>query len=276
MRGGTPKVTVSAAAALASSLLAGDPGLVASPARASPWNAPAGTGFLSLDAEGTGGAAYFDGKGVLTPTRSYGKTEASAYVEYGLTDSLMFVARPSFDLVSLGAPGGGTYRGLGAASVGAQYQALVFGPAALAVQGSVSRPGTISRADPAEIGNTAREADLRALGGLSFALGPYRAFLDVQQAYRFRSGGAAPQWHSDVTVGIRPTPRLLLMALSVTVLPLGAGTPWFPSARASKVGVEAVYGLTAAWSVTLRATTTVYGRDALRERGLAAGLWYRF
>ena len=245
-------------------------------ALASAWNPAAGTGLAVLDVANAGGAVYFNGSGRLTPTRSYAKTEASAYVEYGLTERLMFVARPSFDLVSLGDPAGGTYRGFGGASVGAQYQALVYGPAVVAVQGSVALPGTGSRADPAEIGNTAREADLRALAGLSFPLGPYPAFLDVQQAYRLRSGGAAAQWHSDVTVGFRPIPRLLVMALSAVVVPTGPGTPWLPSARSAKLGIEVAYDLSAAWSLTLRASTTVYGRDALRERGLAAGLWYRF
>lgn len=245
-------------------------------ALASAWNRPAGTGFVLLDADLSGGAAYFDGGGRLTPTRPYAKAEAAAYVEYGVSDSLMVVARPSFDLVRLGAPAGGTYRGLGGTAIGAQYQALVFGPAVLAVQGSFSLPGTTSRVDPAEIGNTAREADVRGLAGVSFPLGPYPAFLDVQEAFRLRSGGAAAQWHSDVTVGVRPTPRLLLMASNATVVPTGPGTAWLPSARSSKLGLAAVYDLTASWSLALGLSTTVYGRDALRERGLTAGLWYRF
>ena len=246
------------------------------PAQASAWGRQAGTGFLAFGAEASGGAQSFGRDGRLAPTRSYAKTEGAAYAEYGVTDTLMFVARPSFDLVGLGAPAGGRYRGLGSTALGAQYEALVYGPAVLAVQGSVALPGTASRANPAAVGNTAREADLRGLAGLAFAVGPYPAFLDLQQAYRFRSGGAAAQWHSDVTIGFRPAPRLLLMALSTTVVPLGPGTPWFPRSRSSKLGFEGVYDLTAAWSLAHGASTTVYGRGALLDRGVSASLWYRF
>lgn len=40
--------------------------------------------------------------------------------------------------------------------------------------------------------------------------------------------------------------------------------------------LKAVYQLNAAWAVQLGASTTVYGRNALLERGFTTGLWYRF
>lgn len=246
------------------------------PAGASAWNRAAGEGLAIADVTSGGGTTYFDGQGHLAPARAYDKSELAGYVEYGATDWLMLVARPSFDRIAIGEPGQGLYSGLGAVAAGAQVQALVFGPAVLAVQGSFSLPGSTSRKDPALVGNTAREGEMRVLGGIGVERGGVTMFLDAQQAFRVRSSGAAAEWHSDLTFGVRPAPRLLVMLQSETVVPTGPGTAWLPGARSSKLGLTGVYDLTRAVSIELGLFTTVWGRDALRERGFRTGFWYRF
>ena len=245
-------------------------------AAAGAWNRAAGEGLAIVDVTLGSGTDYFDGRGRLAPARAYTKGELAGYVEYGATDWLMLVARPSLDSIRIGAPDSGHVVGLGSTAAGAQLQALVFGPAVLAVQGTFSVPGTASRRNPAEVGNTAREGDLRILGGVGFRLGPYLAFLDAQQGYRIRSGGAASQWRSDLTFGLHPTERLLVLLQSFTVIPTGPGTAWLPSSQSSKVALTGVYDVTRAWSLQLGIFTTVYGRDALRDRGVSTGIWYRF
>ena len=245
-------------------------------ARASAWNRPAGTGLLIWDFSLGAGTDYFDGKGRLAPARAYAKDELSAYVEYGATDWLTLVARPSLDRVSIGAPDAGHYAGLGTSSAGAQLQVAVFGPAVLAVQGTFSQPGSNSRHDPPQIGNTAREADLRVLGGVGFSLGPYPAFIDAQGSFRMRSAGAASQWHGDLTFGVAPTPRALVLIQNFTTVPTGPGSDYFPSSRYSKLEISGVYWLTPVWAVQVGTFATVYGRNALRERGFSAGIWHKF
>ena len=246
------------------------------PAMASAWNRPAGQGLVILDGSAGGGGESFDDRGGLTGSRRYDKSELSGYVEYGLTDWLMVVARPSLVSTRLGQPGGGHYEGLGETDAGAQAQLLVFGPAAMAVQGSFHLPGTTSHNNPAEIGNTAHEADVRLLGGVGFPIGSIPAFVDLQGSFRLRSAGAASQWHGDATFGFSPTDRLLMLIQSSTSVPMGDGTPRLPSSRYTKLAVSGVYRLTSAWSVQLSVFTTVEGRNALRERGVTTGLWYRF
>ncbi len=270
-RGGDRRRVIGAALVLAG-LETGTTG----PASASAWNRAAGTGLVIADVTLSGGSDFFDGLGRLAPSRAYSKREIAGYVEYGATDAVMLVARPGFDMTAIGAPGAGRDAGFGGLAAGAQYQALVYGPAVLAVQATFRLPGTTSRRNPADIGNTAREADLRVLAGVGFGLLGHEAFVDIQQSARLRSGGAAAQWHSDLTFGLRATSRLLFLLQAVTVVPLGPGTPWFPSARSTKLGLTGVYDLSEAVSVDLGVFTTVSGRDALRERGFLTGLWYRF
>ncbi len=246
------------------------------PARASAWNEPAGEGLAILDFTLDSGKDYFNGRGHLAPARAYTKGELAGYVEYGATDWLMLVARPSLDAVRIGAPDAAHYTGLGTTSAGAQLHVLDLGPAVVAVQATVGLPGTTSRRNPAEIGNTAREADLRLLGGVGLNLWHMEAFIDAQGAYRFRSSGAAAQWHSDLTFGLRPTSKLMFLLQSVTAVPIGSGTAWLPSSLSTKLGLTGVYELTARISLELGIFTTLTGRNALRERGITTGVWYRF
>ncbi len=247
-----------------------------SSARGGAWNRAAGEGLAIVDVTLGSGTDYFDGRGRLAPARAYRKSELAGYVEYGATDWLMLVARPSLDDVRIGAPDAAHYTGLGTTSAGAQVHLLDIGPGVLAAQATVGLPGTTSRRNPAEIGNTAYEGEIRMLGGISFPLGGKQAFADAQGSYRFRSGGAAGQWHSDLTLGVYATPRLSLMVQSLTVVPTGPGTAWLPGALSTKLGLMAVYALTPRVSISLGLSTTLTGRDALRERGVTTALWYRF
>lgn len=261
-----------AAAAALLSLVGGLGAPGCRPAAAGAWNRPKGEGLIIADYTLGSGTDYFDGRGRLAPARAYTKSELAGYVEYGATDSLTLIARPSLDDVRVGSPDAGRYRGLGATAAGLQWQALVFGPAVLAVQGTFALPGSTARSNPALVGNTAREGELRLLAGAGLPL-PFRPFLDLQAGYRFRSGGAAAQGHGDVTFGLYPTDRLLVLLQSFTTMPVGGGDL---RARYARLAATGVYALTQAWAVQLGTFTTAWGRDALRERGFTVGLWRYF
>lgn len=246
--------------------------LAAPPATASPWNRPAGEGLAITDYTFESGSAYFDGHGHLAPARNFAKSEVSTYLEYGATDSLTLIARPSIDDVRVGSPDAGAYRGLGGTEAGAQWQALVFGPAVLAVQGTFRLPGSTSRANPALVGNTAREGDFRVLAGTGLPL-PFKPFLDLQASVRVRSGGAAAQAHGDATFGFYPFDRLLILLQSFTTVPVGPGDL---RSRSTRVAATGVYAMTQAWALQFGTFTTALGRDALRERGFTVGFWRYF
>ena len=256
--------------------------MIGGQADASAWNELKGDGLVIVDYTFAGGSRYFDGQGKLAAASAYRKQELFGYLEYGVTDWLMAIVNPDLMSTSLGAPsapgtaGTAKYTGLGTSEAGAQLRLWAYGPAVLAAQGSFRLPGTTAQNNAALIGNTSRDADVRGLFGITFALGPWPAFLDAQAGYRLRSGGAPAEWHADVTIGTRPVPRLLVLVQSFTTIPQGPGTTWFPCSRYSKLGFGAIYDLNASWSVELGVFETVEGVDALRERGFKSGLWYRF
>ena len=245
-------------------------------ARASAFNQPAGDGIAILSGLTDAGSRSFDTKGKLIETPTYSKDEGSLYIEYGVTDWLQAVIKPTLVSARLGGTNGGRYTGIGTSSIGAQVQALVFGPAVLAVQGTFMLPANSTRSNPALIGNTSRDAEARVLGGLLFPLGRWPSFLDVEAAYRVRGAHAPDEVHGDVTLGTRPLPNVLILLQSFTTVPVEAGVPYFPRSTYSKVELSVVYDLTLRWSVQVGAFQTVYGRNALNERGLQAAIWYRF
>lgn len=246
------------------------------PLLAGAFNQPEGRGLAIVDVTFAEGTRYFDGLGRMTTGNRFRRADASAYLEYGVTDWLMAVVRPDLTAVSLSGTPKSHYTGLGTSDIGAQLQVLAFGPAVVAVQGLVRLPGSTDTKVRALAGNTSRDADLRVLFGLPFTVGDWPAFVDAQASYRLRSSHAPDEIHTDLTFGMRPWSDLLFLIQAFNTTALGHGTDWFPKADYTHVQVAAVYDFDASWSVELGVYTTVLGRRSLREQGVTTAVWYRF
>ena len=132
------------------------------------------------------------------------------------------------------------------------------------------------RSNPAAVGYTSYEADVRALLGHGFTLGGMPSFIDVQLAQRFSTSGAPNEFRADLTFGIRPSERWLLLAQSFNVMSEGAGGWAYSSYEYYKLQLSAVYSITPALGVQAGAFTTYAGRNALQENGGILGVWYKF
>ena len=156
---------------------------------ASAWNEPAGHGLFIADYTFTGGSHYFNGTGTLSPAAAYAKSEGIGYIEYGLTDRLMAIVQPELQRITV-APSSGAagervarYAGLGTSEAALQIQALTFGPAVLALQTGFRLPGSTGETNPALVGNTSRDLDLRILGGYSVSIAGWPAFVDARRPF---------------------------------------------------------------------------------------------
>lgn len=272
-RGGMPVASRSPLCCVAALLLwIGSIGV----ARAGAFNEPSGQGLVILRGIDDGGDRAYGRAGRLGKVASYDKRDVSAYVEYGLTDWFEILLQPDFVSTSLGGSVGARYTGPGTSAVGAQLHLLTFGPAVLAVQGTFQRPATRKERNLALIGNTSRNTDGRVLLGASFDMGSWPSFVDAEAGYRFRDGGAPDEVHLDLSVGTRPRPDVLLLLQSFATVPTGAGTAFLPRSQFWNVEGSVVYDLGPRWSVQFGLFTTLEGRNALRERGVDAAVWYRF
>jgi hypothetical protein len=222
----------------------------------------------------------FDSAGSLRAAPRYSKFELQGLLEYGVTDRLTAIAAPSLQHVDIADPAA-RRTGLGYTEAGGRYQlangALPNGDAwVFSGQTTLRMPGTFDKSNPAAIGYTDPEMDVRGLLGYSFAIGASPAFIDLQMAQRFRLDTAPNEFRADATFGLRPAARWLLLAQSFNVISEGAGSWGFPSYRYHKLQLSAVFDVTTAFSLQVGGFTTFAGRNALQENGLILGAWYRF
>ena len=253
-------------------LLAGLP----SGAFAGAWTLEAGKSFVIAGGLATLSDKAFNGRGDLRSIPGYGKEEAQTLFEYGLTDRLTIMLGPSLQHVDLRGSIDAERTGAGYTDVGGRARIGSGDGWVASVQATFRIPGTSETNNAAAIGYTDPEIDVRGLFGYGFAMWQRAAFIDVEAGQRFRLGGAPDEFRADLTLGVSPRDRWLLLVQSFNVVSEGAGTWGYPSYNYHKAQLSLVYALTPALSLQLGGFTTFYGRNALQENALILAAWYRF
>lgn len=210
------------------------------------------------------------------PAPRYDKTELQALIEYGFSDRFTGILIPGLQHIDIAAPIAAQRSGLGYTEFGGRFQFLQSDGWVVSGQTTLRIPGTNDTSNPAAIGYTGIETDVRALVGRSFAVGNWPAFIDLQLGQRFRAGAPPDELRFDATFGVRPAPRWLVLVQSFNVVSEGVGSPPFSGYGYYKFQLSGVYELTPAVSLQAGAFSTYAGSNALRENGLIFGAWYRF
>jgi len=242
------------------------------------WTLDAGTGQAALTGTLSQATSIFDWKGNVVSAPRYTKFELQGLLEYGATDKLTVMFLPGFQHVDIDIPGSPSRTGLGYTEFGARYQ-LLSGPSwVFSGQATMRVPGTTDAGNPAAIGYTDVETDIRALFGYSFSLGGMPAFINLEAAQRFRYGDPPDEFRFDATFGVRPAPNWLLLVQTFSVVSEGAGTgPIFSTSYDyHKLQFSVVYDLTPRWAIQFGGFTTFVGHNALQENGMLLGTWYKF
>jgi hypothetical protein len=240
------------------------------------WTLDAGTGELIVTGTAMQAGNAFDSGSKLRSIPRYGKEEAQALIEYGVTNWFTAMFQPSLQHVNIAAPFSAERSGLGYADIGGRLRIWSDDSWVVSAQATFRMPGVFDKTNPAAIGYVDPEIDIRGLVGYSFKAGRLPAFVDVQVAQRFRLGGPPDEFRTDITFGIRPVDRWLFLAQSFNVVSEGTGTWGFGSFAYHKFQLSAVYALTPALSLQFGGYSTYWGRNALQENGLVVGAGYRF
>ena len=250
-------------------------------AHAGAWTLPAGRGQVIVTGTFLKADRYFDAQGRTIRGPDYRKFEATAFIEYGLTDALTAIVSPQLLATRVAVPTPAEYTGLGYTEIGARYRIIDRDGWVVSTQAIAAFPGPTNPLNPAEVCCADKYADARILIGKSFMLGRWPSFVDAQAAYRLRAGVASDEVRLDLTVGVRPLPQWLFLAQSFNVLATnglaGGGLLGLLSGtRYHKVQVGAVWDFADDWSLQVAGVATLLGKNAPLERGLVSGLWYRF
>jgi hypothetical protein len=241
-------------------------------AQAGAWLMPDGGGQVVVTGTASSAAKTFDSGASQQSTPRYNKTELQALMEYGVSDWLTAIAIPSLQHVDIGEPTDARRTGLGNSEFGARARVIQKSNWIISAQGTVRVPGTGDTNNPAAVGYTGVDVDLRGLYGASFTLGGMPAFFDAQLAQRFRTGGPPSEARVDLTFGLRTAAQWLLLAQQFNVISEGSGRAPFPANNYHKLQFSVIYDLTPQWSVQGGAFTTFAGRNALQENGILTGV----
>ena len=249
---------------------------MAGQAHAGAWTQEKGSGLVILNLAHSMADSRFVEDGSSRPAKDFSKTEARAYLEYGLTDWATFVAQPEWRHKETGPLRGEEVSGLGRVDAGLRIRVHRTDTSVYSVQGSIRMPGASDRLAPANGGDTEWEADARLLYGRGFPLWGRHAFADLQLGYRFRFGAPADELRLDLTAGIDVTPKILALVQSFNSVSVGDVDAPFSLTREHKVSAGVVYRFDEKWSFQIGGLLTVAGSNALQERGVVLGLWRSF
>jgi hypothetical protein len=245
-------------------------------ALAAAWTLPENAGQVVVTDTASQATQAFDSSGKLQSTPRYRKEELQVLVEYGLTDWLTAMVSPGLQYVGIAGPVDARRAGLGYTELGARARIMQGDDWVFSGQGTIRLPGTFDTANPAAVGYTGVESDVRALFGYSFAAFGMPAFVDVQVAQRFRTGGPPNETRVDLTFGLRTSQQWLLLAQSFNVISQGAGSALFTEYNYHKLQLSVLYELNTQWALQAGLFSTFAGSNALQENGLLLGVWYRY
>jgi len=238
------------------------------------WLLPPGQGQIIAATFYSESNRAFDARGQLVPVPDYRKFELGTYIEYGLTNWLTLVASPSYVRIR-NPPPGQSYNGLGESEIAARVGLYRTDTGVLSFQVGLRSPG-FSFADslgPFAV-RRAASLDVRGLAGRNVVVAGMEGFVEAQGAYRFYAAGQPGEWRIDLTMGLRPWPRLLVMLQSYTSIV--NGSLQFGHVSWTKLQPSLVYNIAPQWSVQIGGFITVAGINAGRELGPFAAVWYRF
>jgi hypothetical protein len=248
--------------------------------------APAGAGgFLMPEGRGQliAGVGYveasrtFNMSGRSIPKPSFRKAAISGFVEYGLTPDLTIIVAPTAARMQAGSSGN-SFSGSDESALGARLKLWGTPTWTLAFQALVEPP-LGGRGTPATErafgGPHAFAADLRLQFSQSGTVFGLPAFLSLEPGARLRDQGWPDEARFDATIGIRPWPHGQILVQGFASSASGAG-PLIPRTAYGKVQLSLVYDLSTVWSIQAGGLRTIVGRNAARETGPFACIWYRF
>lgn len=253
-------------------------GLGMGTAQADPFIQAKGEGRVIISAIHTESSRSFDNNGNVSRIPDYDQNQIYVQAQYGLTDDLTVLFTPSYRDVDVS--GGDDVSGLGYTDIGARYRLAYGDNWVVSAQGLVRIPGK-KRRDRVLDGTGAAydqvwdttEYDLRL--GAGYSMGP--TFVSAEAGYRFRDGDPPNEFHADFVVGTHVTPQFMVLGTMLNTFSDGRGRGVLNrSHRYGDLYVSGVYELNERVSLQAGYTGTIYGKNALRQRGPFIGLWYKF
>jgi hypothetical protein len=191
-------------------------------------------------------------------------------------NELTIFGQTALERYALSPPTPSDYAGLDYSDLGLRAKLWSTGAWVFSGEATLFLPGAYDPASPAQAGNTGGAGEARALAGYNLAVGSIPAFLDVELGYRLRTAGPPDEWHGDLTFGLKPTPKSMVLVQDFTTYSRASANRDFPAWRNSVVEASVVIALDAAWSLQFGLFASVLAVKTNTERGVALAVWRKF
>jgi len=236
-------------------------------ARAGAWPVPPGETLAILKYEGSRADAFFDAAGAEVAMAGRADDAVSLYVEHGLTPRLTFQGRIGW---TRGEDGFADYAGRGPLELGLRLALLRGERSAVSLYVGGAYAGDGRNAGYASPGEGGADLEVRLLAGRSTTVAGRAAFIDAQLA-RLNRSGLPDETHLDLTLGLEPDDRWLLLAQAYA----GQADRDPAPPRWLKLEVSAVRRI-GDWRLQAGWRQSVAGRDSPAEAGPVFAVWRSF
>jgi hypothetical protein len=263
----TPKPRKRNAAAILGVAAAFFCALLGSSAWAGAWPMKDGEGLAILKYEGQKADTGLGPDGVEVAIDPRHDETLSLYTEYGLTDRLTLQTKVA---LTRGHDNFVDYEGRGPIDLGLRYALLHTDRSAVSLYLGATKDGVGRNAGYAAPGQGDTDLEARLLAGTSRQWRKAQGFAEVQVA-RLKRSGLADETRVDVTAGLRPTPRWLLMVQAYT----GQAESEPVQSRWRKREISVTHDL-GAWSLQAGWRRTLSGRETPVDHGPVLAVWRRF
>ncbi|MDE1146278.1 MAG: transporter [Azospirillaceae bacterium] len=217
---------------------------------------------------------------VIQGSNSFEKFEVSPLISYGLTDSTTVQVQPRWQQLTARDVNGNTTRTSGFSDLEVAGRFRLWSDdqtgSVFSVQPLVSLPTGYDPDRQPALGSGHPDYEMRALYGTNLNILGLPAFFDGELAYRARTGPPADEAKLDLTLGVRPDDKWMLLAQSFTTLTVGNAGQGYQPYKISKLEFSVVRSLTDHISLQFGYEFSPYYENLGSENTWLGGVWVSF
>ncbi|MCE9649513.1 MAG: hypothetical protein K8R18_07810 [Parvibaculum sp.] len=251
---------------------------MATPAFAGAWPQAPGALQIIVPFTSTRATEAYDSDGKSQRRNRYTKEELAPYIEYGLTGGVTLVGNVALTHERSSWIGKTIAdRSVSRIEAGARFALGTWQETFFSIQPLLAWHGAESPSDPfaSRRGDIDGEIDLTM--GQNFKWLGMDGFTDNMIGIRIRPANRPSELKANLTIGVRPFERTMLMLKSESYVAFSrGGGPTPANLQSNKLGLSFVRELDKTVSMELNGMASISGRNTIKERSLGFALWYRF
>ena len=247
-------------------------------ASAGAWPQPKGHWLVIVPATYTSASEEYDGEGKTQRRNRFTKREISPYSEYGFTKNITLIG--SFAITQERTSWLGTrqsQRGLSRVEAGGRIALGKWDDTYYGLQPLVIWHGAMGTTDPFASQRGDIDGEIGLTMGRNFKWLGLHGFSDNLIALRVRPANRPSEFKANLTIGVslNKDRQVMLKSESYATFTKGAGAAASQS-QSNKLGLSFVQRLDKTVSMEANVSTSLTGRNAIKQNSAGFSLWYDF